>query len=433
MSGRRQPQPMAQEKLTGKVLFFSDIDDTLVNTDKTLCEENRIAIETFLSKGNLFVISTGRALTGACNLLKKLGLYGKENLLVSSSNGAIVYDTFREKELLRRPIPLDLVVEAFDLARDFGIFIQTYTDTSVIAETDCESLQKYVSIQNLPVEICENGFTVEGSYRTSDESATLVVKAGGYTSNNLIRSSDGNAHSFAEKIVVNDVTGLWTADKAVLEFKGASATSSKTIDLQVNKACTEVNTKAPTIAIATYDSLRCIANVSIGEMQNDAGIFVAMSDGSQVLEETVTKNAQKRVKLQKGRHEYTIRIEDQAGNQAEISKVMGCYPNKHFPIEVFGPAKEVLKVPPPPKDVPDRIVQTLQFRIRIPENNPEYLYKVTVRQNGKVILQESLAQIRSLDYQIPVMLLRGVRNHIDIEVVHKSGYVSKGKKDYEVR
>ncbi len=156
MSGRRQPQPMAQEKLTGKVLFFSDIDDTLVNTDKTLCEENRTAIEAFLSKGNLFVISTGRALTGACNLLKKLGLYGKENLLVSSSNGAIVYDTFREKELLRRPIPLDLVVEAFDLARDFGIFIQTYTDTSVIAETDCESLQKYVSIQNLPVEICEN-------------------------------------------------------------------------------------------------------------------------------------------------------------------------------------------------------------------------------------------------------------------------------------
>ncbi len=156
MSGRRQPQPMAQEKLTGKVLFFSDIDDTLVNTDKTLCEENRIAIEAFLSKGNLFVISTGRALTGACNLLKKLGLYGKENLLVSSSNGAIVYDTFREKELLRRPIPLDLVVEAFDLARDFGIFIQTYTDTSVIAETDCESLQKYVSIQNLPVEICDN-------------------------------------------------------------------------------------------------------------------------------------------------------------------------------------------------------------------------------------------------------------------------------------
>ena len=284
-----------------------------------------------------------------------------------------------------------------------------------------------------PVEICENGFTVEGSYRTSDESAALVVKVGGYTSGNLIRSSDGKAHSFAEKIAVNDETGLWVADKAVVEFKSASATSSKTIDLQVNKACSEVNTKVPTIAIATYDSLRCIANVSVGEMQNDAGIFTALADGSQILEETVTKNVQKRVKLQKGRHEYTLRIEDQAGNLAEISKVMGCYPNKRFTIEVFGPAKEVLKVPPPPKDVPDRILQTLQFRIRIAENNPEYLYKVTVRQNGKVILQESLSQIRSLDYQIPVTLLRNGKNLIDIEVVHKSGYVSRGKKDYEVR
>ncbi len=284
-----------------------------------------------------------------------------------------------------------------------------------------------------PAEICENGFAVEGSYRTSDESAALVVKVGGYTSGNLIRSSDGKAHSFAEKIAVNDETGLWVADKAVVEFKSASATSSKTIDLQVNKACSEVNTKVPTIAIATYDSLRCIANVSVGEMQNDAGIFTALADGSQILEETVTKNVQKRVKLQKGRHEYALRIEDQAGNLAEISKVMGCYPNKRFTIEVFGPAKEVLKVPPPPKDVPDRILQNLQFRIRIAENNPEYLYKVTVRQNGKVILQESLSQIRSLDYQIPVTLLRNGKNLIDIEVVHKSGYVSRGKKDYEVR
>ena len=81
----------------------------------------------------------------------------------------------------------------------------------------------------------------------------------------------------------------------------------------------------------------------------------------------------------------------------------------------------------------DRITQTLQFRIRIPENDPEFLYKVTVRQNGKVILQESLSQIHSLDYQIPVTLSRGVKNHVDIEVVHKSGYISKAKKEYEVR
>jgi hypothetical protein len=284
-----------------------------------------------------------------------------------------------------------------------------------------------------PVEICEDGLVVDGSYRTSDESATLVLKVGNsYTSSNLIRAADGQAHSFSEKVVVNDDNGLWKAEKATLEFKGAGVTSSKSIDLLVNKACVDVNTKAPTASIISYDSLRCIANVMVGEIQNDAGILVMEADGSKLSEETVTKNSQKRLKLQKGRHEYVVRVEDLASNKAEVTKKMGCYPNKRFPVEVLGPAKEVLKVPPPPQDIPDRITQTLQFRIRIPENDPDYLYKVTVRQNGKVILQESLSQIHNLDYQIPVSLTRGARNHFDIEVVHKSGYISKAKKDYEV-
>lgn len=284
-----------------------------------------------------------------------------------------------------------------------------------------------------PVEICEDGLVVDGSYRTSDEAATLVLKVGNsYTSSNLIRAADGQAHSFSEKVVVNDDNGLWTADKATLEFKGAGVTNSKSIDLMVNKACVDVNTKAPVASIVSYDSLRCIANVMVSEIQNDAGVLVMEADGSKMGEETVTKNSQKRLKLQKGRHEYVVRVEDLASNKAEITKTMGCYPNKRFTIEVLGGPKEDLKVPPPPQDIPDRITQTLQFRIRIPENDPDFLYKVTVRQNGKVILQESLSQIHNLDYQIPVSLSRGVRNHFDIEVVHKSGYISKAKKDYGV-
>ena len=292
----------------------------------------------------------------------------------------------------------------------------------------------FIVTTSSPVEICEDGLVIDGSYRTSDESASLILKVGkGYTSNNLVRAADGQIHSFSEKVLVNDENGLWTADKATLEFSGAGVTSSKTIELQVNKACSEVNTKTPTASFASYDSLRCVANVSVGDMQNDAGVLVFESDGSKVSEETVTKNSQKRLKLQKGRHEYVARVEDQAANIVEVSKVMGCYPNKRFTVEVLGATREVLKVPPPPKDIVDRITQTLQFRIRIPENDPEFLYKVTVRQNGKVILQESLSQIHSLDYQIPVTLSRGVKNHVDIEVVHKSGYISKAKKEYEVR
>lgn len=284
-----------------------------------------------------------------------------------------------------------------------------------------------------PVKVCEQGLVVEGSYRTSDENASLTLLVGkGFTSNNLIHAADGKSHSFSQQVELNDDNGLWTADKAVLTFSGSGETVSKSIDLQVNRACPEVNTKAPTVAIVSYDSLRCSANISVNDMRNDAGIMVVTSDGSPLSEETVTKNTQKRVKLKPGHHEYQVKVEDQAGNKAETVKTMGCYPVKRFNVEIFGKAKEVLKVPPPPKDVADRITQMLQFRIRIPDNDPENLYKVVVKQSGKVIRQEILSQIQSLDYQIPLELSRGGVNHIEVEVTHKSGVTAKAKKVYEV-
>lgn len=285
-----------------------------------------------------------------------------------------------------------------------------------------------------PADVCDEGLSVEGTYRTTDESAMLILKVGnGFTSENLIRVADGNSHSFAQKVLVNDENGLWNVSSATLTFSGAGVTSSKTIDLKVNRGCAEVNRKVPTAMFTSYDSLRCFANLSVNDMQNDVGILTVASDGSQFFEEAVTKNTQKRIKLKSGRHDYVVKVEDQAGNKAEVQKSMGCYPTKRFNIEILGKAKEILKVPPPPKDIPDRITQTLQFRIRLPDNAPENLYKVTVKQNGKVILQETLTQIQNLDYQIPVELTRGAPNHIDIEAIHKSGYKAKAKKVYEVR
>ena len=78
------------------------------------------------------------------------------------------------------------------------------------------------------------------------------------------------------------------------------------------------------------------------------------------------------------------------------------------------------------------ITQTLQFQIRLPENDPIVLNKVVVKQNGKIILQERLSQIQNLDYQIPVELKRGIKSRFDIEVVHKSGYTVKTFKIYGV-
>lgn len=363
--------------------------------------------------------------------------FGKDSLVVLklASSGNARFAKKLEKLLSESKKPMaELVEEVKQADVSFQETLKAEAETAAASV----SVNSFSISTISPVEICDQGLMVEGFYRTTDETASLVVNVGSYQSDNLVRVADGKVHSFAHKIVINDENGLWTATKAKVSFAGAGVKDSKTIDLRVNKACLDVNTKIPTVSISSYDSLRCVANLSIGEMQGDAAILAIYTDGSQSSEEPITRNVQQRLKLKNGVHEYQVRIEDQAGNKSETEKTMGCYPAKRFNVDIVGAAREVLDIPPDPPDlnnphaVNNSVMRTLQFKIRTVENEPSHLYKVLVKQNGNVILQEVTSQIQSLDYQLPVELKRGSVSRIDIEVTHKSGYKTKVRKVYEV-
>lgn len=193
------------------------------------------------------------------------------------------------------------------------------------------------------------------------------------------------------------------------------------------------NLKVPQIKYSSYDSLRCVANLAVSNVQKGTvARLSAFMDGSSIAEDSLKRNMPKRIGLRSGVHDYEFIIENAAG-RSSVKKTLGCYPMKPFSVKVFGPSYVVLTIPPAPPETKDVIVQTLQFQIRVPEYDPSFLNKVVVRQSGKVVLQERLSQIQNLDYQIPVELKRGIKNRFDIEVVHKSGYVVKAAKTYEVK
>ncbi len=198
----------------------------------------------------------------------------------------------------------------------------------------------------------------------------------------------------------------------------------------------EANLAVPQIKYSSYDSLRCVANVAVSNVQKGSEARLsAMMDGTTISEVNVKRNMPKRFKLQSGVHDYEFVVENAVGHNS-VKKTLGCYPLKSFSVKVFGDKYVPLQVPPAPPSDPDAgdwILETLQFQIRVPENDPSFLNKVTVRQNGKVILQERLSQIQNLDYQIPVELKRGQKTRFVIEVVHKSGYVVKTSKVYGVK
>lgn len=136
-----------------KKILFTDIDDTLVTTDKKLTDESRQAIEDFLAAGNIFAISTGRALSGASNLMKDIGFYGRKNTYICAFNGGQIFDTCKEETLYKKALSDADIRLADEWAHDFKIHLQAYTDTAVITESYNGNLQKYCDINRLPYEI----------------------------------------------------------------------------------------------------------------------------------------------------------------------------------------------------------------------------------------------------------------------------------------
>lgn len=77
------------------ILLCSDMDDTLLTTDKQISADNKAALEYFMSEGGKFAFATGRVPHGARLALE----YIVPNVPVVCFNGAGIYD-FNENKLL---------------------------------------------------------------------------------------------------------------------------------------------------------------------------------------------------------------------------------------------------------------------------------------------------------------------------------------------
>jgi len=284
----------------------------------------------------------------------------------------------------------------------------------------------------------KNGFlwvsdTLTGDSLVISDGETVIGK-GQFAVLKLKSSGDINFAKILNELIADSTLSLEdlkaaaiSADSAYQESLAAKA-SAQTPATEVEDAVLTV----PQIKYSSYDSLRCVANVTVSDVQKGTEVRVsAVMDGTPISEVSVKRNMPKRLALRSGVHEYEFVVENDAGRNS-VKKTLGCYPMKPFSVKVFGKKYEFLPIPPAPPGAEDVIMQTLQFQIRVPEYDPSFLNKVTVRQDGKVILQERLSQIQNLDYQIPVELKRDHKNRFDIEVIHKSGYAVKTTKVYEV-
>ena len=142
-----------------KKILFTDLDGTLLKTDKTISEKNREAIRQMLDAGNCVVITTGRVVSSAYKVAKKLGLTMPGCYMIAA-NGAVIYDCAAQRVVKEWTIPMEYVRYLFAEAERYGIHIQTYSDQFMLTSCNSRELEYYVSKTDTPTRLVEDVFAV---------------------------------------------------------------------------------------------------------------------------------------------------------------------------------------------------------------------------------------------------------------------------------
>ena len=108
-------------------IFFTDMDDTLLNSEKQVTKENMDAIS--------------EALAG----LDREGCYA------IAFNGGLIYDCAAKKTLYRRTIPLEYARVIFEKTQEAGLYCHTYSDTSLLCRHAGEETRVYTQAIHIPV------------------------------------------------------------------------------------------------------------------------------------------------------------------------------------------------------------------------------------------------------------------------------------------
>ena len=138
------------------VLFFSDYDDTLYNSRRTVSPENHAAIRYFMEEGGRFSVATGRAHRTFTPQIEKEGL--ALNAPVVLSNGAAIYDYAAGRYLVRTHLCPETPPRMARLCRDFpDLAFEAYHGEDIYVHNPNVVTMKHLERVNVPYTLCPIG------------------------------------------------------------------------------------------------------------------------------------------------------------------------------------------------------------------------------------------------------------------------------------
>ncbi|HUM83727.1 MAG TPA: Cof-type HAD-IIB family hydrolase [Lachnospiraceae bacterium] len=125
-----------------KKILFMDLDNTLLDSNKKISEENYSAIRRALEGGNSIVICTGRPLCATTAQIEKLQL-NKEGCYAICFNGGLVYDCYKKESIFKMSLNMDDVKTIFQKADEAGIHCQTYDSEDLLVKNEDPETEFY--------------------------------------------------------------------------------------------------------------------------------------------------------------------------------------------------------------------------------------------------------------------------------------------------
>jgi Cof subfamily protein (haloacid dehalogenase superfamily) len=127
-------------------MLVLDMDDTLLNDDHTISNENKVMLAKARELGVHIVLASGRPTPAMIAYAKELQL---DNSYMISYNGAVITDLKEDKVIFEQTLTQGQIHELYDYSLKSKTHIITYVNGKIVSETDSEYIEIEKNITGL--------------------------------------------------------------------------------------------------------------------------------------------------------------------------------------------------------------------------------------------------------------------------------------------
>lgn len=134
-------------------MLVSDLDETFLNDDGTIHEENVQMVKKAVAQGFKFVPNTGRSFESVQEMLKELDLYNQAGQYVISFNGSAIVENKNNRVIATKDMPISLAKQIFEAGVINDVVdVHIYTLNKLFIYNVSDSDKKYLETRGVAYE-----------------------------------------------------------------------------------------------------------------------------------------------------------------------------------------------------------------------------------------------------------------------------------------